>query len=72
MGLPDSRLVRLVVVHIRMDVGVGMRKPVVMMGLELVPLMEASGFSDIETAPAKFQILGLSILAFVRGNARKG
>lgn len=38
---------------------------------ELLPLMEASGFSDIETAPAKFRILGLSILAFVRGNARK-
>jgi ubiquinone/menaquinone biosynthesis C-methylase UbiE len=38
---------------------------------ELVPLMEASGFSNIETAPAKFRILGLSVLAFVRGNARK-
>jgi demethylmenaquinone methyltransferase/2-methoxy-6-polyprenyl-1,4-benzoquinol methylase len=38
---------------------------------ELLPLMEASGFSDVETAPAKFRILGLSILAFVRGNARK-
>jgi ubiquinone/menaquinone biosynthesis C-methylase UbiE len=38
---------------------------------ELLPLMEASGFSDIETAPAKFRILGLSILAFVSGSARK-
>ena len=38
---------------------------------ELLPLMEASGFSDVETAPAKFRILGLSILAFVRGNTRK-
>jgi hypothetical protein len=33
--------------------------------------MEASGFSDIEIAPAKFSILGLSILAYVRGRARK-
>jgi ubiquinone/menaquinone biosynthesis C-methylase UbiE len=38
---------------------------------ELLPLMEASGFSDIVTAPAEFRILGLSVLAFVRGNARK-
>jgi ubiquinone/menaquinone biosynthesis C-methylase UbiE len=38
---------------------------------ELLPLMEASGFSDIEIAPAKFSILGLSILAYVRGRARK-
>jgi len=38
---------------------------------ELLPLMETSGFSDVETAPAKFRVLGLSILAFVRGNARK-
>jgi ubiquinone/menaquinone biosynthesis C-methylase UbiE len=38
---------------------------------ELLPLLEAAGFSDVETAPAKFRILGLSILAFVRGNARK-
>lgn len=39
---------------------------------ELLPLMEASGFSDVEIAPANFRILGLSILAFVRGCARKG
>lgn len=38
---------------------------------ELLPLMDASGFSDIEIAPAKFRILGLSVLAFVRGSARK-
>jgi ubiquinone/menaquinone biosynthesis C-methylase UbiE len=38
---------------------------------ELLPLMEASGFSDVETGPAEFRILGLSILAFVRGRARK-
>jgi ubiquinone/menaquinone biosynthesis C-methylase UbiE len=38
---------------------------------ELIPLMEASGFSEVETAPAKFRILGLSVLAFVRGSARK-
>jgi ubiquinone/menaquinone biosynthesis C-methylase UbiE len=39
---------------------------------ELILLMDASGFSDVEIAPAKFRILGLSILAFVRGSARKG
>lgn len=38
---------------------------------ELLPLMEASGFSDVETAQVKFRVLGLSILAFVRGSARK-
>jgi ubiquinone/menaquinone biosynthesis C-methylase UbiE len=38
---------------------------------ELLPLMETSGFSDIEIAQAKFRVLGLSILAFVRGSARK-
>jgi ubiquinone/menaquinone biosynthesis C-methylase UbiE len=38
---------------------------------ELIPLMEATGFSNIETAPAKFRIWGLPVLAFVRGNARK-
>jgi ubiquinone/menaquinone biosynthesis C-methylase UbiE len=38
---------------------------------ELVPPMEASGFSDVETAPVKFRILGLPILAFVRGTALK-
>jgi cyclopropane fatty-acyl-phospholipid synthase-like methyltransferase len=38
---------------------------------ELLPLMQASGFSDVETAPAKFRVFELSILAFVRGSARK-
>jgi len=38
---------------------------------ELRPLMEASGFSDVEIAPVKFRILGLSVLSFVRGSARK-
>jgi ubiquinone/menaquinone biosynthesis C-methylase UbiE len=38
---------------------------------ELRPLMEASGFSDIEIAPVKFSIMGLSILSFVRGRVRK-
>jgi hypothetical protein len=39
---------------------------------ELLPLMEASGFSDLEIAQARFHVLGLSILGFVRGSARKG
>lgn len=38
---------------------------------ELLPLMETSGFSDIEIGPANFRVLGLSILGFVRGSARK-
>jgi ubiquinone/menaquinone biosynthesis C-methylase UbiE len=38
---------------------------------ELLPLMEAAGFSDLESGPAKFRILGLSVIAFVRGKARK-
>ena len=38
---------------------------------ELRPLMEASGFSNIEIAPAKFRVLGLSVLSYVRGSARK-
>ena len=38
---------------------------------ELQPLMQAAGFSDVEMAPAKFRVLGLPILAFVRGSARK-
>jgi len=38
---------------------------------ELLPLMEASGFAGIEVAQARFRVLGLSILAFVRGSARK-
>jgi ubiquinone/menaquinone biosynthesis C-methylase UbiE len=38
---------------------------------ELLPVMETAGFSDIEIAQAKFRVLGLAILAFVRGSARK-
>ena len=38
---------------------------------ELLPLMEVSGFADMEVAQARFRVLGLSILAFVRGSARK-
>jgi ubiquinone/menaquinone biosynthesis C-methylase UbiE len=38
---------------------------------ELRPLMEASGFSNIEIAPAKFRVLGLSVLSYARGSARK-
>ena len=38
---------------------------------ELRPLMEASGFSNIEIAPAKFRVLGLSVLSYVRGSAQK-
>jgi ubiquinone/menaquinone biosynthesis C-methylase UbiE len=39
---------------------------------KLIPLMEASGFSDMEYGSAKFRILGLSVLAYLRGSARKG
>jgi ubiquinone/menaquinone biosynthesis C-methylase UbiE len=38
---------------------------------ELLSLMEASGFSNLEIAQAKFRVLGLSVLAFVRGSAQK-
>jgi len=38
---------------------------------ELVPLMTAAGFADVAVAPVKFRILGLSVLAAVRGSARK-
>ncbi len=38
---------------------------------ELLPLMEAVGFSDLACGPVKFSIRGLSILAFVRGCAGK-
>jgi ubiquinone/menaquinone biosynthesis C-methylase UbiE len=36
---------------------------------ELLPLMETSSFSDIEIAQARFRVLGLPILGFVRGSA---
>jgi ubiquinone/menaquinone biosynthesis C-methylase UbiE len=38
---------------------------------ELLPLMDASGFPNAELGPANFKILGLSVLGFVRGSARK-
>jgi hypothetical protein len=37
---------------------------------ELLPLIETSGFSDVEIAQAKFRVLGLSVLAFVRAQVR--
>ena len=36
---------------------------------ELIPMMESSGFSGIEYAPVKFSILGISIIAYLRGSA---
>jgi len=38
---------------------------------EISPLIEAAGFSNIELCPVSFSILGLQILGFVRGSARK-
>jgi ubiquinone/menaquinone biosynthesis C-methylase UbiE len=38
---------------------------------ELFPIMEASGFSGVEIGQATFRVLGLSVLAFVRGSAQK-
>ena len=38
---------------------------------ELLPLMEAAGFSNIEIGQAKFRVMGLSVLGFVRGRANK-
>lgn len=38
---------------------------------ELLPLLEASGFSDIEIAPVEFQIQGPSSLDFLRASVRK-
>ena len=38
---------------------------------ELLPLMEAAGFSNIENGQAKFRVIGLSVLGFVRGRAKK-
>jgi len=34
---------------------------------ELQPIMESSGFSQIEISQAKHRVLGLPILSFVRG-----
>jgi ubiquinone/menaquinone biosynthesis C-methylase UbiE len=38
---------------------------------EIIPLMEASSFAEVEFGAAKFRVLGLAVLAFVRGSARK-
>jgi ubiquinone/menaquinone biosynthesis C-methylase UbiE len=38
---------------------------------ELIPLMEASGFSNLETGYAKFRILGISFLSFILGSTLK-
>jgi ubiquinone/menaquinone biosynthesis C-methylase UbiE len=38
---------------------------------ELLPLMETSGFTDIEKAQVKFRVMGLQVLGFVRGSAQK-
>jgi ubiquinone/menaquinone biosynthesis C-methylase UbiE len=38
---------------------------------ELLPLLEASGFIEIEIAPADFRIFFLSIVSFVRARAQK-
>jgi hypothetical protein len=38
---------------------------------ELFPIMEKSGFSNVEFMRAKFRLFGLSILAFVQGKAQK-
>jgi ubiquinone/menaquinone biosynthesis C-methylase UbiE len=38
---------------------------------ELRPLMEASGFSAIESGPVEFQIQGSPSIAFVRGSVQK-
>ena len=35
--------------------------------IELQPKMESSGFSQIEISQAKFRVLGLPLLSFVRG-----
>jgi ubiquinone/menaquinone biosynthesis C-methylase UbiE len=38
---------------------------------ELLPLMETSGFSAMEKAQVKFRVMGLQVLGFVRGCAKK-
>jgi len=39
---------------------------------DLLPAMEASGFTDMEKAPFPFRVMGLQVLGFVRGVAKKG
>ncbi len=38
---------------------------------ELLPLLETSGFNEIEIAPADFQVFFLSVVSFVRARAHK-
>jgi ubiquinone/menaquinone biosynthesis C-methylase UbiE len=38
---------------------------------DLIPLLETSSFSDLEYGPAKFRIMGLSVIAYLRGSVRK-
>jgi ubiquinone/menaquinone biosynthesis C-methylase UbiE len=38
---------------------------------ELIPVMEAAGFSNTEIAQARFRVMGLSVIGFVRGCAEK-
>jgi ubiquinone/menaquinone biosynthesis C-methylase UbiE len=38
---------------------------------ELLPVLEATGFTDLEAAPVKFSVLGLPVIGYVRGSARK-
>jgi ubiquinone/menaquinone biosynthesis C-methylase UbiE len=39
---------------------------------ELLPVMEAAGFTGVESGQAPFRVMGLSLIGYVRGNARKG
>ncbi len=38
---------------------------------DLVPIFEASGLSNVEFGAARFRILGLCLIGYVRGRARK-
>jgi len=38
---------------------------------DLLPVMETAGYSNIEVAQAKFRVMGLSVLSFIRGWAEK-
>jgi ubiquinone/menaquinone biosynthesis C-methylase UbiE len=38
---------------------------------ELKPVLETSGYDDVELGRARFRVLGMSVLAFVRGRVRK-
>ena len=39
---------------------------------ELIPLLEAAGYSNVEIGYAKFRVLGMSIISFVRGSKPEG